>query len=243
MTDDMAVTARQAASVLILRDDPFEVLVVRRNANQSFASALVFPGGMVEAGDASEAWLPLTAAEGLDDSERALRIAALREVHEECGLFIGAPLGAGSVYTADFATLLAESSAPLKLGALVHFGHWVTPVQRPKRFDTHFFLARAPVGQVARSDGSETVSLEWVRPVEVMAQVERGERELLFPTLMNMKRLAESDSVEAAISAARARPPFTVQPDVRPVEGGMLLSIPEAAGYGQTQFMSRSPIS
>lgn len=243
MTENAAAIARQAASVLILRDDPFEVLVVRRNANQSFASALVFPGGMVEADDASESWLPFVAADGLDASDRALRIAALREVHEECGLFIGAPLAGENPPMAGFATLLAAAGGPLDLRSLVHFGHWVTPVQRPKRFDTHFFLTRAPAGQVARSDGSETVSLEWVRPVEVMAQVERGERELLFPTLMNMKRLAESDSVDAAISAARARVPFTVQPEVRPVEGGMLLSIPEAAGYGQTQFLARSPIS
>lgn len=243
MTNDAAAIARQAASILVLRDDPFEVLVVRRNANQSFASALVFPGGMVEADDASESWLPFVAAHDLDATDRALRIAALRELHEECRLFVGAPLPRNSVLAADFATLLAASGAALDLEVLVHFGHWVTPVQRPRRFDTHFFLAPAPVGQLAHSDGSETVSLEWVRPAEVMAQVERGERELLFPTLMNMKRLAESDSVEAAISAARARPPFTVQPDVRPVEGGMLLSIPEAAGYGQTQFLARSPIS
>lgn len=243
MTDGTAAIARLAASVLILRDDPFEVLVVRRNANQSFASALVFPGGMVEADDASDAWLPLVAAHDLDAPDRALRIAALREVHEECRLFIGAPLAGDNALAADFATLLAAGSAPLDLSVLVPFGHWVTPVQRPRRFDTHFFLAPAPVGQVAHSDGSETISLEWVRPTEVMAQVERGERELLFPTLMNMKRLAESDSVEAAISAARARPPFTVQPDVRPVEGGMLLSIPQAAGYGQTQFLTRSQIS
>lgn len=243
MTDAAAVVARQAASVLVLRDDPFEVLVVRRNANQSFASALVFPGGMVEADDASDAWLPLVAVNGFDTRERALRIAALREVHEECGLFIGAPVGEGQASGADFATRLAAGGGTLDLGALVHFGHWVTPAHRPKRFDTHFFLVRAPVDQIAYSDGNETVALEWVQPAEVMAQVERGERELLFPTLMNMKRLAESDSVDAAIEAARARKPFTVQPEVRPVEGGMLLSIPEAAGYGQTQFLARSPIS
>ena len=27
---------------------------------------------------------------------------------------------------------------------LVHFAHWITPVNQPKRYDTHFFLAEAP---------------------------------------------------------------------------------------------------
>jgi len=43
------VIVRLAATVLLLRDDPFEVLMVKPNARGFFPSALVFPGGVVEA--------------------------------------------------------------------------------------------------------------------------------------------------------------------------------------------------
>ncbi len=234
MSDADAKAMRRAASVLMLRDDPFEVLMVRRHAAQSFASALVFPGGTVDPTDASEGWRTLVAPMDLDADERALRIAALREVHEECGLFLG-PRTDMPVAT-DFRTLVACASEPLALDRLVHFGHWITPAHRPKRFDTHFFLARMPAGQQPRADGNETVGFEWVEPSRLLDSVSRGERELLFPTLMNLKRLAESASVADAMHGARARKPFAVRPVLTSVDGGVEITIPEEAGYGQTRF-------
>lgn len=234
MSDADAKAMRRAASVLVLRDDPFEVLMVRRHAAQSFASALVFPGGTVDPTDASEGWRTLVAPTDLDADERALRIAALREVHEECGLFLG--LRADMPVATDFRTLVACASEPLALDRLVHFGHWITPAHRPKRFDTHFFLARMPAGQQPRADGNETVGFEWVEPSRLLDSVARGERELLFPTLMNLKRLAESASVADAMHRARAREPFAVRPVLTSVDGGVEITIPEEAGYGQTRF-------
>ena len=71
---------RPAATILLVRDAPFEVLMVRRHAGQTFSSALVFPGGTVDESDWSDAWLDLaTGGEALDPAERALRIAAFRE--------------------------------------------------------------------------------------------------------------------------------------------------------------------
>jgi 8-oxo-dGTP pyrophosphatase MutT (NUDIX family) len=234
VSDADAKAMRRAASVLVLRDDPFEVLMVRRHAAQSFASALVFPGGTVDPADASEGWRTLVAPADLDADERALRIAALREVNEECGLFLGSR--ADLPTTADFRTLVTGASEPLALDRLVHFGHWITPAHRPKRFDTHFFLARMPAGQQPCADGSETVGFEWVEPARFLDSVARGERELLFPTLMNLKRLAESASVADAMQRARARKPFAVRPVLTPVGGGIEITIPEEAGYGQTRF-------
>ncbi|WP_167693092.1 NUDIX hydrolase [Sphingomonas azotifigens] len=235
MSTAPAAAPRRAASVLVLRDDPFEVLMVRRNARQSFASALVFPGGAVEPTDASEAWRTLVAPDDLAAEERALRIAALREVHEECGVFLG-PLPKAAPASVDFRALAAQAGAPLALDRLVAFGHWITPAHRAKRFDTHFFLARMPAGQQARADGSETVALEWVSPAALLDQVARGESQLLFPTLMNLKRLAESDSVADAVDRARMRKPFTVEPVLVPTEDGIEITIPEEAGYGETRF-------
>lgn len=52
---------RLAATALVIRDDPFEVLMVRRSAGAIFTSAMVFPGGNIDPHDADPAWLPLFA--------------------------------------------------------------------------------------------------------------------------------------------------------------------------------------
>ena len=93
MTDiapDSAI--KPAATILILRDSPaFEVLMVKRHHQIDFASgALVFPGGKSHPGDHDPAWSDHVL--GWDDFEpdqRALRIAAIREVFEEAGLLLG----------------------------------------------------------------------------------------------------------------------------------------------------------
>jgi 8-oxo-dGTP pyrophosphatase MutT (NUDIX family) len=240
--------ARPAATILLLRDDPLEVLMVRRNDAAFFASALVFPGGLVEAEDGSEAWLPhVTGGEGLNAEERALRIAAIRETFEEAAILIADDvadrhLPAAAADAAAFRALVAGSGGRLDLSRVQHFGHWVTPEGSPKRFDTHFFLARAPAGQEAICDGGETVSLEWVRPVDALARADAGERSILFPTRMNLRRLAESPDVDHAIAAAAARPRFTVRPRVEKRPDGMAVIIPEEAGYGVTEdFHPRPP--
>jgi len=241
------VVPRPAATILVLRDDPFEVLMVRRHGNGQFASALVFPGGLVDPSDRDAAWAPLLdGAEGLDADERALGIAAFRETFEETALLLardahGAPVGCHSAERSDFRAVVAASGGKLPLGALAHFGHWITPEGPPKRFDTHFFLTEAPAGQEAICDGGETVALEWVAPRDVLARAADGDLSILFPTRMNLKRLAESSTVADAIAAARARPRFTVLPRPERREGGTAVVIPAEAGYGETEHFHPHP--
>ncbi len=232
-----AATPRLAATVLILRDDPFEVLMVRRHADAHFGSVHVFPGGVVDAHDAADDWLDhVDGAEGLDVEERARRIAACRETFEEAGLLLAA--GEASEATdpsASFIEAVRGSGARLALGALYPFGHWITPETAAKRFDTHFYLCRAPEGQTAVCDGRETVSLEWVPPAVMLTGPEAQAGEIMFPTLMNLKRLAESDNSEDAIARAKTRPIVTVIPRVERTPEGRRIHIPFDAGYGVTQ--------
>lgn len=244
------VVPRPAATILVLRDDPFEVLMVRRHGNGMFASALVFPGGLVDPADSDEAWLPhVTGADGLDLGERALRIAAYRETFEESALLLArdadgaaVPCPGSDAPNASFRDVMAASGGTLALDDLVQFGHWITPEGAPKRFDTRFFLARAPEGQEAVCDGGETVALEWVAPRDVLARAAEGDLSILFPTRMNLKRLAESDTVADAVAAARVRPHYTVVPRPERRSDGIMVRIPEEAGYGETEnFHPRSP--
>ena len=233
---------RPAATVLLIRDDPFQVLMVRRSAKGPFPSAMVFPGGTVDASDRDEAWLPLLdGAEGLDPDERGLRIAALRETFEEVGLFVAVDTAGDAVPPAacdlrDFRALVAASGARLPIGELAHFGQWITPVLQAKRWDTHFFLCRAPHGQLAVCDEHETMAPEWLAPRTAIDMAETGARAILFPTRANLHRLAESESVASAFAAAEARPRFTVQPRIEHREAGMFTVIPAEAGYSFSEM-------
>ena len=79
----MAAPPRPAASVMLTRGD--EVLLVRRSPRlKAFANLWAFPGGTLSEGD----WgIPVS---GAPDAEMATRIAAaVREVFEETGVFLG----------------------------------------------------------------------------------------------------------------------------------------------------------
>ena len=226
-----------AASILLVRDAPLEVLMVRRGANATFSSALVFPGGVVDAHDASEDWLPHVAgAESLEGAERSFRIAACRELFEETEVLIcdGAGSKAGAEQRTYFDRIRA-AKARIPLGSVIPFGHWITPEGGPKRFDTHFYLRRAPLDAAAKADGREIVAVEWVKPQDIIARALSGEREIMFPTLLNLMRLAESADVDSALTAAAMRPHFTVLPRVERRGDSRFIVIPAAAGYGITE--------
>jgi 8-oxo-dGTP pyrophosphatase MutT (NUDIX family) len=208
--------ARLAATVMMVRDDPFQVLMVRRNAREPFASALVFPGGVVEAEDYSPVWLALSdGTAGLTADERALRVAASRESWEEVGLLPCAaakPTPHDAAADPSFLNYAQRHGVRLSLDELVVFGHWITPERALKRFDTYFYICPIRHAEQARCDGQETVALEWVEPGEALASEARGERSLLLPTRENLKLLAQSADSATAIAAARQRPVVAIMP-------------------------------
>jgi len=245
---DAGAEVRQAATVLLLRDDPFEVLMVRRRQGGTFSNALVFPGGVIDASDQDAAWLPyVEGASDLDAEARALRVGALRETFEEASILV-ARLADGSALPpgppndgSPFRELVGRRGARLALDELHPAGRWVTPDVEPRRFDATFFVCRAPDGQLARQDDGETVGFEWASPAELLERAAAGEGSLLFPTLMNLRRLAESHDTESALTAADARPLMRIQPTARRDGDRIVLTIPEESGYGVTEHVIDSP--
>lgn len=233
---------RLAATMVLVRDDPFEVLLVRRHAKAVFASALVFPGGAVDDDDHSDEWMPLLASGAdLPVPERAIRIAGIRETFEETALLLaaradGTPVEQPGRTDARFIDVVRASGGLLRLGEVEHFGHWITPEVAPRRFDTHFLLAQAPAGQQPIADGGETVELEWASPAEVVERAKADDRSIMFPTLLNLMRLAESTDSVTALAAAQGRLRYTVLPLVQTRDDGTTVAvIPAEAGYGVTE--------
>jgi 8-oxo-dGTP pyrophosphatase MutT (NUDIX family) len=241
---------KPAATILLLRDDPvFEVLMVKRHHQIDFASgALVFPGGKSHAGDHDPNWEIHTVGwEGYDADQRALRIAAIREVFEEAGILLarrrdGKPMSgeacpmavrqAVDAGTTRFIDVVSRLEAYLDLDALTVFAHWITPPLTPKRFDTWFYAVTAPAEQLAACDGRETVDAEWIAPYEALRLAAAGERKVIFPTRMNLQLLAEAAGGADAVARAAARTLVTVQPKVEQRASGRVLVLPPDAGYG-----------
>lgn len=251
MTEEKPII--DAATVLIVRDTSkgMEVFMVVRHHEIDFASgALVFPGGKVDPADRDDALIAHCAdSQGLDARARAFRIGAIREAFEECGVLFArrkeaggflsvadmqslegwrARLNNGEVSMLDFAR---AENLEFTLDCLAHYAHWITPDLMPKRFDTHFFLARAPEGHFAEHDGGENIDSIWIRPAQALDDVRKKQRTMVFPTRMNVQRLATFDEVDGAISACGDV--VTVEPFLKQDEDGTTyLRIQAHAGYG-----------
>lgn len=245
-----AVPVRPASTVLLVRDgaEGLEVFMVVRHRQIEFASgALVFPGGSLDPEDRTIAADPrLCAADGLDEAERAFRVAAARETFEECGVLLARERGLQDWVDAariaaiapgrSFGEMLRGEGLELALDLLLPYAHWVTPPILPKRFDTHFYIAAAPAGQLAEHDGSESVDSVWIPPARAIREAQAGRYSLIFVTELNLKLLAESPDVASALAATKARRIVTVEPIPTKTEHGYSMRIPLEAGYGGELF-------
>ncbi len=248
-----SVAVRPAATVLLVRDENggLEVFMVVRHHKIDFASgALVFPGGAVDASDHEIAADPTRCgfASGLDAGQRALRVAALRETFEECGVLLARPRGSegwltrarvaeiGAAAGRSFKELIGAEDLELGLDALTPFAHWITPPILPKRFDTHFYIVAAPLDQIAVHDGAESVDSKWISPAQAIADADAGKCTLVFATRLNLQMVAESPDVASALAAARARRIVTVEPQPTKTDSGYPMRIPIDAGYGGELF-------
>ena len=208
-----------------------EVYLTRRASRSRFMpDAFVFPGGAVDAADREDARVlagtPALASGDL--AELTLRIAAIRETFEEAGILFArdaagpvtpngdalAALRAEAMCGAGFGTLLASRMLRPDVDALAYYSNWVTPASEPIRFDAHFFVARAPAGQVALADAVEVHDGMWLAPAGALAASDRGELTVRFPTRKHLERLARFDDLDALLAHVRAR---SIVP-VRPVE-------------------------
>jgi 8-oxo-dGTP pyrophosphatase MutT (NUDIX family) len=216
------VPARAAATVVLLRP-PLEVFLLRRASTMAFAAGMyVFPGGAVDPRDAGTglpffgappAWWAQRLGVGPEQA-RAVVCAAAREVFEEAGVLLAAPVGGGDLPASPrweddrraveqralgFAELLVREGLQLRADLLRPWGHWVTPEFEPRRYDTWFFVAALPSGQLGRHATGEADEARWVpvRDTDGLA--------MLPPTRRTLAELAAFPDVPAVLAAAGDR--------------------------------------
>lgn len=226
---------------MLVRDAPdLEVFMLRRNpAADWVAGAFVFPGGALDAEDRDPEWVRRCPDRTDTEASALLRmeggglgywVAAVRETFEEAGVLLArsartavpvdgshhgldAARDALNRGTVGFLDVVRAHDLVLDVGALHPFAHWVTPPGSPRRYDTRFFVARAPEGHAYTHDDGENVAAHWMRPADALDARERGEIDLIFPTIRNLlalARFASSAEVLAAVSGATAAVPALV---------------------------------
>lgn len=241
-----------------------EVFMLRRTLAAVFASGMyVFPGGRVDDADHADELEPICeglddpTASGLLQIPRgglAYWVAAIRECFEEAGVLL-ARHAAGDVvrfdspsvatrYEAERAAvhdgsrslvdLCAQDGLLLTTGAIHYVSHWITPVGEARRFDTRFFVARAPQAQEPLHDDGETIESLWVRPADALDRFHRGDLGMFPPTVRNLEFLDSHSSADAVLNAsAEIGTPPTILPKMRVDDEGKVIgiSVPGDADY------------
>jgi len=253
------VVPRLAATIVLARDGSagLEIFMVQRHHEIDFATgAMVFPGGKLDPADAApELRENARGAEGLDADALALRVAGIRETFEECGVLLAREVGSEVLVgterlkslevryreplhdgSANMLDLVTTERLELACDELVPFAHWITPAMVKKRFDTYFFVAAAPPDQLAAHDGSESVDSVWINPSDAEREAEEGRRTIIFPTLMNLQKLALSRTTRELIANSRRDPVVTVRPEIgKRDDGETVVRLPGDAGYPNTE--------
>jgi 8-oxo-dGTP pyrophosphatase MutT (NUDIX family) len=210
-----------------------EILLLKRSATARFMpNAYVFAGGAVDPDDATDEVYALCAR--LGDSEASERlalpanglrffVAAIREAFEECGLLLaydpaGQIVDLSEWDEARLHQLRAQVSAGLlglaaicklngwrlAVDGLAYFDHWITPMNLKRRFDTRFFIARAPAQQRASLASGEMSDLVWRSAAEALAEHSRGELLLVRATRSILGEIAQFDHIDALFAFARS---------------------------------------
>ncbi len=231
-----------ASSILLVRDGPtgLEVLMMERPKTMKFApGAYVFPGGKVDASDMRVWRWRKSVTDFRINVETKYKIAALRELHEEAGICLVENRGiARWSRQRNFLKAIERSQSRLDTAALVPFAHWVTPENMPRRFDTQFYIARHN-GQEAKADGNEAVSLRWANPEDLLEKWEEDQIPLMFPTRLNLMKLARANSARQALDFAKKEGVVRTLPKIEMTPSGVRLSIPKESGYSETEATNK----
>jgi 8-oxo-dGTP pyrophosphatase MutT (NUDIX family) len=244
------------------RGPGIEVFMLRRNLKSDFVGgAYVFPGGAVDDHDRHTNLEPVCTGRsdasasnqlGIDRGGLAYWVAAIRECFEEAGVLLALDADGAFVHFNDpdvdsrfqihrkavdtgerrLVEICQDEGLQLAVDSIYYFSHWITPEGAPRRYDTRFFVTRAPEGQVPLHDDREVIANLWIRPGDALAQHRAGEFDLIFPTMRSLavlERFTSADELLAAAAAIETVP--AILPKIVEDASGYRILLPGDDGY------------
>lgn len=210
--------------------------------------AWVFPGGVVDDGDAAPG--ALAALDEPNAADAAWRAAALRELVEETGIWLASP---PTDMTPDerphgaevYARAASDPARRFAASSLVYFSNWVTPTVVPVRFDARFYVASVEGTVLGSPDEREMDAVEWVHPQTALERSRSGEFILPLPTrktLEHFARLGTPGAILAFASSQTTIPPIQPRLLVRP-DGSLAAVLPGEPGYEELSDDPPDPAS
>lgn len=209
------VTPKPSATVVVMREGKAspEVLLVKRRAGDAFGDSYAFPGGVVDANEDDA----ITLSTGISESQANALLdlelhglhyysAGVRELFEETGILLARDednawahcdsdvaeyrllVDRGVMHWADF---LRQMNVKMAFDSMHYFAHWITPVVRPKRWTTRFFICELPEGQSACHDGTETTDSRWISANDALEESRAGNLEIPYPTRKTLTSLRD----------------------------------------------------
>ena len=224
----------------------------------------VFPGGRVDESDSASELENLCDGLSDEQASSLLQVpsgglaywvAAIRECFEEAGVLLARQHSTQEILRFDnpdtvakFALarqqindgkltlieLCTRENLHLVTDSIHYVSHWVTPIGESRRFDTRFFVARAPQAQEPLHDDNETIASLWVEPSDALIRCEQGELAMIPPTIKNLEFLSEHPSTaDVLVAASKISVPTTILPRLRTNSDGKVIGIvlPGQPGY------------
>jgi 8-oxo-dGTP pyrophosphatase MutT (NUDIX family) len=185
---------------------------------------------------------------GIPNGGLSYWVAAIRECFEEAGVLLARPTNSNELVRFDTDSVLqnrfnvarhaihdsnmslvelcATENLRLVTNNIHYVSHWITPLGEPRRFDTRFFIARAPEAQEPLHDNSETIASLWVSPIKALERHARGDLAMIPPTTSNLQFLAQHDTTNDALNAAKKiGTPTAILPKLKTDAEGKVIGI------------------
>ena len=185
---------------------------------------------------------------GIPNGGLSYWVAAIRECFEEACVLLARPTSSNELIRFDTDTALQDRfnvarhaihDGTMSLVELcttenlrlvtdnIHYvSHWITPLGEPRRFDTRFFIARAPEAQEPLHDDNETIASLWVSPIEALERHARGDLAMIPPTTSNLQFLAPHGTTTDALNAAKKiGTPTAILPKLKTDAEGKVIGI------------------
>ena len=184
---------------------------------------------------------------------RALVCAAVRETFEESGTLLASNfedeiVADTVVYQSQreqleshqlaFSDFMSDNDLVLRSDLLRPWANWVTPEEQPIRYDTAFFVAAMPQGQLTCGKTREATSTGWFRPSTLLDGWRSRKISLMPPTWAQLKLLDTFGSVEEIMefSSGLSVDPVTVEPVDEPYMAEYYLMETQMYGRPKRQF-------